>query len=451
VEAFGDTVYALATPDVPGPRAVVRISGRLAVGAARKVTRRADSSAAGDWLALASGEVPCEVWEFRAPRSSTGEDVAEIHLPGSPELVTQLGVALNALGCVPAPAGEFSRRAYLNGKLDLAAVEAVMALVSSGDAAGARRACAALRGAVGERARSLRDAAERLCARIEMCFDFDDDSTGGGREERSALATEAEDLAAEMRELASSSAGRSTSRGRVVLCGPVNAGKSTIFNALVGGRRAAVSAEAGTTRDCVSADADLAWTPVTLVDTAGFKAADGEIEGLALLAGTDAAREADLVLVVADCAGNGMGAAARDVARIGLERDRLLLVRSKADERGNLEIAADLPEVFAGLPQIVVCAPRGSGMPELREAVSSRLRIGAASEAPVVSARGAALFATASENLSRAAESLQGEPAMLDAAGDLARAALANVREYLGEGADASILDHIFSHFCIGK
>ncbi|HVE83463.1 MAG TPA: GTPase, partial [Myxococcales bacterium] len=298
------TIAAIATGPAPGGIGIIRISGPLALEAARAVApdlpvevepRRAHVTrlCGRDGSLLDEGLV---LW-FPAPHSYTGEEVAELHAHGSPRLLELLlGEVLRDDRLRLASPGEFSRRAYLNGRMDLARAEAVADLVAAESEAAARAAAASLRGALSERVQALRRPLLELHADLEGVLSFPDEAEGAdeGTERRvRALAREAEDLARAV------GAGQLVRRGaKVALFGPVNAGKSTLFNRLVGSARALVHPEPGTTRDVLEARVELGGVAVTWQDTAGLRAAEGAVEALGVEQARRAVREADLAVLV---------------------------------------------------------------------------------------------------------------------------------------------------------
>ena len=380
------------------------------------------------------------------PRSYTGEDVAEVSCHGNPLLVERLLRAFQAQGARPAQAGEFTRRAFLNGRMDLTRAEAVLQAIAATSPAGLDVARAGLDGRVAARAEALRDALVDLAAELEAALDYpgedllvDSDAALAAR-----LATVAESASAAV---ATFRAGQLAVEGaKVALVGPVNAGKSSVFNALLGRARALVSPHAGTTRDVVESALVLDAARVVLYDTAGER--EGEVAdpieaaGLALAAAM--VREADLVLLVlpGHAPLDALGAAL--LARTA-DRPRIVVVT-----HGDLPRRLDLPGDAGATAEIAI--PTGAGVDALRAALPTALRGEDPGEvaAIVASQRQRDAYARLGAHASAAAA------ALVDGAG--AAVAVERVYEALGAldaltGRDTreAVLDRLFARFCIGK
>lgn len=435
------TIAAIATGPAPGGIGIIRLSGPLALEAARAVApdlpsevepRRAhvtrlcgrDGSLLDEGLAL---------W-FPAPHSYTGEEVVELHAHGSPRLLELLlREVLRDDRLRLASPGEFSRRAYLNGRMDLARAEAVADLVAAESEAAARAAAASLRGALSERVQALRRPLLELHADLEGVLNFPDEAEDAdeGTERRvRALAREAEELARAVGE------GQLVRRGaKVALFGPVNAGKSTLFNRLAGSARALVHPEPGTTRDVLEARVELGGVAVTWLDTAGLRAAEGAVEALGVEQARRAVREANLaVLVVPPEAAEG--------SRRGWLEEAgptpVLEVRGKADLPGPAKAA------------LAVSGQTGEGVESLTAEVRRRL-VGEGVVAGVLAAseRQVAALRLASEALRRAAAAV--EVSTLEVVSGELGMALDALGQVTGESATEALLDEVFRRFCVGK
>ncbi|MBM4367230.1 MAG: tRNA modification GTPase [Deltaproteobacteria bacterium] len=418
----GEVIAACITAWGHAAVAVVRASGREVRAAvepvtgplppprhARHVRLRDDDGVFDDGL----------VTYFPGPRSYTGEDVVEISCHGNPLIVERL---LRALRARPAHPGEFTRRAFLNGRLDLTRAEAVMATIAATSRRGLDLARAGLDGAVAREVESLRDALVDVAAELEAILDypgedllFDDDA--GLRARMLAVADRAGGLAASQR------AGRVAVEGaRVVLAGPVNAGKSSLFNALLGRERAIVSPEPGTTRDVVEATLQLEGARLVLVDTAGERDSSGEIEARGIAMGRAEQQAADLVI---RCVPPGAHAAAGDE----------LLVYTFGD--------------LAPREGLSVSSRTGEGLDALRAAILSRLGVDDLGAGAVIhSARQAECLARVATHAREAAIALSDAgPA---AAVERLYAAVEALDDTVG-GAREDVLDRLFSRFCVGK
>ena len=391
---------------------------------------------------------------MRAPRSYTGEDVAEIHGHGGHAVLAALLAAVLAQGARLATAGEFTRRAFLAGKIDLSQAEAVSLLIGARDRHTLRVAQALRRGVLGKQIDEARRIIVDELAEIEGALDFPDDtidqpeSASPAERSRRLLA-----LAAGLK-----SASRFTRPLGVVpevwLVGQVNAGKSSLLNALVGYERALVHDEPGTTRDAVEVELDLDQNRlVKLVDTAGEREDASELEqrGQAIARGRREA--ATLALCVFDAKLGWRPAdetLSDELVRAGL---RVLRVANKSDlARSNASEAVE------------VSARTGAGLAALRERITAMLREDDDEVAPVASARQAEAVRTAAERIERAAAALTGsdsrvgtpevaapEVAAPEVAAIELRRALHALGQVTGETVDESVLDAIFSRFCIGK
>jgi tRNA modification GTPase len=431
VTSTGETIAAVATPRGPGGISVVRLSGpdALALAAAmvgrrelppRRLVRGIARDRAGDRI----DEVL--VVAMPSPASFTGEDVAEIHGHGGTVNAGRLLREVLDRGARLAEPGEFTRRAVEHGKLDLAAAEGLLGVIEAGSERAWRVAQAQLGGALSERVATLRARATALVAEVEACVDFPDE----GLEFLAVqdVATVAGALAADCAALAGSfRLGRALRDGvEVALIGPVNAGKSSLFNALVGKERALVAPEPGTTRDYVEARVEWDGVAVTLIDTAGERDTVGEVERRGIELGRERAGAAD-VRVWVDEAGQGDGTT--------------LVVRSKADLGGATPVGA-----------IATSARTGAGLDELRARILAAA--GAASDGDdlviVTSERQRALLDRAAAAFGRAAAALTSRlPAELVAVD--AREGLAALASLTGEDAGEDVLDALFARFCIGK
>ncbi len=406
--ADADTIVAVATPPGAGLRAVVRLSGP-------------------DALAIASG-LPGAVL-LRGPRTSTREDVAEIHLPSSPPLVRRLLDSVLRRGARPARPGEFTLRAFLSGRIDLAQAEAVEQLISAEGEEERRAAVDQLQGAFSSRVRAIEDQVLDLGADAEAAIDFADQDIEVLPVEEARRRAEQARAALEL--LLAECASRRILEVRpvVALCGRPNAGKSSLFNALTGGR-AIVTDVPGTTRDVLASDVEMG-VPVRLLDTAGIQEAHGP-DGDAVRRARAAVETADLVLLVVDATESG---AREDL----LPRGRPgILVRSKCD----LAPAA-------GPSGVDTSARTGQGLDELRRTVGRLLSEGSPGARFRLDLRQKALLHEAREALARSVGGALGL-GMEFVALDL-RAALDSLGGVTGRNVEEGLLDRIFSRFCLGK
>lgn len=369
------------------------------------------------------------------PRSYTGEDVVELQLHGGAlSLSKSLAVCVLA-GARRAEAGEFTRRAFLRGRMDLTRAQAVADIVGARTERALDAARDLLRGRLYEVAMEARDAILMIRAELEVNIDFVDEEVPLVDPE--GLASRAEGLAEHLEELAATyGSGRLVRQGaRVVLTGAPNAGKSSLFNALLGSDRAIVTEFAGTTRDTVEEAIDVQGIPVVLVDTAGLRETPDQIEAAGIERTQAAIATADLIVHVEDPTGPG-GSAPQ------FEGTPWVIVASKADLHGT-RVVADA---------IQVSARDGSGLSQLRDAIARRLGVGEMSQGALVIAHERhheALVATARALRTAASGLMASSPPELVAV-DVSDAtdALASL---VGLTTIEDVLDRLFSSFCIGK
>ena len=446
MEPARDTIAALATPSGPAQRGVIRVSGPKASELVHATLRgtRAFSPAEARRLLLGTfddgrGEQPVMVLWMRAPRSFTREDVAEFHLPGSPPLLACALGRLLALGARAARPGEFTRRAFLNGRLDLSRVEGILALTEAATAEEHRAAVLLLSGGLDARLATLREALLDVLTLTEASLDFDETETGHVPvgELRAALAQ----AASALETARGFEAARLPASGlpRVVLVGAPNAGNSALFNALTRGR-ALVSPLPGTTRDALSGRWELEGGACLLIDGPGLESGAEPAARKAQALFELARRSADLVLWVVD------GSAAMEAEP---PERAALLVLTKAD----LEARAGGPRAST-LPRVSVSALRSTGLEELRERVGRLLFLHSGPEghssAVLLGARNLEALAQVEQGLGEAFSLLEGGFG-LDLLAEAVRGALRALDELSGRATPEHVLDRIFARFCLGK
>ena len=440
-----DTIVAIATAPGAGGVGIVRLSGPRAKAVAEIVAGKALAPRTAHYatFADAAGDTIDEgiALYFKAPASYTGEDVVELQAHGSPVLLCQLVARCIELGARQAQAGEFSERAFLNGKLDLAQAEAVADMIAAGDIQAARAARRSLDGVFSHRVEALMDAVLAIRVHVEAAIDFADEplDTLGGKALREKLDLVIEHVKGLQRE---AERGRKLRDGlHVVLVGPPNAGKSSLLNALAGSERAIVTDVAGTTRDLLRESIRIDGVELTLVDTAGLREAGDAIEAEGIRRARGELERADLALVVLDARAPdaGRAAVAADLAGV----PHVLWLHNKADLLPSPPRAGDAD-------RIAISARTGLGLDELHRRLLALSAAGDAGEG-AFSARARHVQA-----LARTAEQLAGARAELGFERlELAAEALAQAHSALGEiggrlSADG-LLGHIFGSFCIGK
>jgi tRNA modification GTPase len=448
-----DPITALATPPGRSALAVIRLSGQGAFDIAARVipTFRRDPPREARLAAFRDGSgelIDRGIYlVFPGPRSETGEDMVEFHSHGGHLVPRRLLAAVEAAGARPAHPGEFTRRAVQNGKLDLLQAEAVGDLVDAEVPAQGRGALRQMEGALSRRIGELRSALVELLALLAYDVDFPEEDDGIISRERIEAARA--DVANRIgRLLATAPLAERVRRGAlVVLAGPPNAGKSSLFNALLGTARALVTEIPGTTRDAIEAPADFLGWPVRLVDTAGLGETSDRIDALGQQMSRRYVEGADLVLYCRE-AGTGedgeSGDATRFSRRPGLAPQRLLEIRTKDDLA---------PE--AGDPAAVrVSALTGEGLDRLKRAVAERLFAGGIALADLEPALTRERHRVA---LTRAAEALASAQPELARAGDPVLAAhhvqeaVRALDSLIGVVDVEEVLDRVFAAFCVGK
>ena len=467
-----DTIIAIATAPGPGAVGIVRLSGPEAQALAGALFRSPHAGFSGlkprrlhhGSLVDASGRVLDEalVAVMPGPGSFTGEDVAEFHCHGGPAVLRAVLEELLARGARLARPGEFTLRAFLGGKLDLTQAEAVAETIAAPTRAALHLAQLKLSGALSQRIADLRGALESLRARLCLAVDFPDEDVeclplSALRQEALAVAAGVERL------LAGVERARAWREGVLaVLAGRVNAGKSSLLNALVGRRRALVSEVPGTTRDYLEEQLDLSGLLVRLVDTAGLRGPDGpEALDPVEAQGQDLSREfmgrAEAVLYVIDAA-QPLHQVDR-AALAGLAPGRSLVLLNKCDLPASRECGQEAEDAAKalGLDSVRVSARTGEGLEELCAGLREKLldgRTGACAEpdpdevAP--NARQAAVLRQAqAELVALADDALAGLP--YDILGVRLEAACRLLSELTGEITPDGVLEGIFATFCLGK
>ena len=439
-----DTIVAIATAPGAGGVGIVRLSGPRATTIGEQVCGRSLRPRVAEYARFrdAAGETLDDgiALRFIAPASFTGEDVVELQGHGGPVLLRALVARCVALGARQARPGEFSERAFLNGKLDLAQAEAIADLIAATDDRAARAARRALDGALSRQVEALMARLLAIRVHVEAAIDFADeplDTLGGAalRDQLEATRTALSRLQADAER------GRKLRDGlHVVLVGPPNAGKSSLLNALAGSERAIVTDIAGTTRDVLQETIRLDGVELTLVDTAGLRAADDAIEAEGIRRARGELARADLALAVVDARDPGVGRAALAPDLVGVPQ--VLWLHNKVDllpappvlDEDGLAISARTGAGLATLHQRLVALAGGEA---------------AADGAFTARARHVDALARAADWLRQAADELAWERL------ELAAEALVRAHDALGEiggRVDAdSLLGHIFASFCIGK
>ena len=438
------TIYAPATAAGRAGIAVIRVSGPAAGAAARALggslpaPRRAHL---GDIKDPQSGELLDRgllLW-FPAPASFTGEDVLELHLHGGRAVMAGVLAALAQIdGCRPAEPGEFTRRAFDHGKLDLTEVEGLADLVAAETAAQRRQALRQLGGALSARTEEWRARLMRMLAHLEADIDFSDEPLPPDLAAAAAQGLRA--LAAEIAAcLKDEGRGERLRLGlHIAILGAPNVGKSSVLNALARREAAIVSARAGTTRDVIELDLDLAGYPVTLADTAGLREAADEIEAEGIRRARQRAERTDLKLIVLDAM--RLPEIPSEVRAV-IDADAILVANK-------IDLARPASDRIGAHRLWLLSARSGEGLAELEQELARRaaslLETGA--DPHLTRARHRAAL----EECLAALERAQGEPAPELRAEDV-RLAMRALGRLAGRVDVEDLLDLIFREFCIGK
>lgn len=430
------TIVAVATPSGRGAIGVVRVSGPRALEVLRRLApsaRPRDRRAHLTRLEL-DGQVVDEalVLSFPAPASFTGEHVVELQTHGAPELLRLLlQGALAVPGVRLAQPGEFTRRALANGRVDLTRAEAIIDLIEAQSPQQVRSAAARLTGQLQALLDRLYQPLLSLSAALEAALDFPDESDGVEAELGPPLAA----CLDHARALESQAAvGSQLNRTfQVVLYGPVNAGKSTLFNRLVGEARALVDNEPGTTRDAVEGVVQLGGRLVSLVDTAGLRDAPGRVESMGIARTRELLQGADLAVLLLP---PDAGADELERWRAEVDRDRRVDVQGKSD----LGSPSVVPLAVSGLG--------GAGVDDLRAALEARLKP-LPTDAGLATERHLDDLRTTRAALERALTALHTEP--LEVVAGEVSIALSAVGQLLGLDTSTDRVNALFSRFCIGK
>ena len=451
-----DTIAALSTPAAPAGLGVLRISGDDAIAVADRVFRAVSGkplAALGGWRAafghVADGEGvidECVALVFRAPHSYTGENTVELSLHGGVYLLRRTLRALFAAGARPAEAGEFTRRAFENGKLDLSGAEAVMSLIAADGRLAAKTALAAKEGSVFRRLDGVKAALLATAAQFSAFVDYpDDDIPALSDEALSATLADAEKTLAAL--LADFDAGRVLREGiDTVIVGSPNVGKSTLMNLLAGCERSIVTPIAGTTRDIVEETVRLGEVTLRLSDTAGLRDTGDAVEAIGVEKARRRMEHAALVLAVFD---GSKPLTAEDRALLSsLQNETAIAVINKTD----IPAAIETEEIAAAVPVVPLSAKTGDGVEQLKAAVEKVTGV-CRLQADTVLLQ-TERQRTCAENALTAVREAQNAVAIgmtPDAVSVCIDDAIAAILSLTGERTTEAVVDEVFHRFCVGK
>lgn len=446
-----DTIAAQATAAGEGGVAIVRVSGADCEAVVSRVFQAKNGKPLANRVltygcVMENGEIADEAMAvlMRAPHSYTRENVAEIHCHGSQALVRKILMLLMAAGARMAEPGEFTYRAFMNGRIDLAQAEGVMRMIRAGSERAMRSAVRQMEGGVSAFVRTARAEITSLLAAMAAAIDFPDEV----EETQTALevTTSCKAIAARLEAACDARAGRIEDEGlRVVLCGRPNAGKSSLLNALLGGERAIVTDIPGTTRDTLTEAMQIGGVRVLLTDTAGLRETGDAVERIGVERAKKALSEADVRALVLD--GASPLTEEDKAALFGLAPQ--LIILSKGDLTPVLT-ADEVRAAFGDVPTVAVCAPRGEGMEALKEALAAFVPKDGAESSALSQARHVEAARRACAALSDAVAALSDGMPLDVAAVDLS-AALDALGEITGETMSEKVIDEVFAKFCVGK
>ena len=439
-----DTIAAVATAAGEGGIAIVRVSGERAEEILKSVwtpaggkSRLQHAQMRYGYVKDAGGETIDEVMAvlFRAPKSYTREDVAEIHCHGGRICASSVLSRVLEMGARAAEPGEFTYRAFLNGRVDLSQAEAVMSLIGAGSQAARRASVRQLKGGVSARIGRARESLVKLMALIDAATDFPDEVDAPAAAEE--VSSAARRIALELQNSADARAARLLREGAsVVIAGRPNVGKSSVMNAILSAERAIVTDIPGTTRDVLTESVEIGGVRFSLSDTAGIRETGDAVEKIGVARAKEALKNADCVLLVLSA------------GEPETEEDRLLL--SEADERYVICYnKCDLTD-RRDRPGLYVSARTGEGIELLTAKIQKAAGAADASEDQMTLPRHIECARRAITALNRACESIASSVPLDFAANDL-REALDALGDITGETMNESVIDRVFTDFCVGK
>lgn len=452
-----DTIAAIATPHGRGGIAIVRVSGPQALTVAKTLTNITPKTRQAYFKQFKlNNEVIDEgvLLYFASPNSYTGEDVIELQGHGgniAPQRV--LNAVLSIDGVRQAEPGEFTKRAFLNNKMDLTAAEAVEDLISAGSQSAAKAALASLEGAFSDNLNSLSEQITNFRVRLEACLDFPEEHEDFFESGKTDLAlNDIEQLASKTLKIANQGV-KLNEGARIVLAGAPNAGKSSLLNALAGSDKAIVTNIPGTTRDVLTAQIEIEGVPVVITDTAGIRdTPSDEIEAIGIKKAIEELKKADLVIFMLD--GSTVPTDAletlKKVKEFETNENRILVVVSKSDKCTCDEVKELLSkEPFKSFNQITSSTKNEDGLDELKKKLANLLQIMPVEGMFIARRRHLTELENSYKHIKNAIEIIKTGDLVLCA--QEIKEAQDHLGEITGKVTSDDILGKIFSTFCIGK
>jgi tRNA modification GTPase len=450
-----DTITAIATPPGVGGIGIIRLSGDRALPIAKSVIRGLPDKPQIESYKLFRGKAyghhsnPIDTVlasYMPAPTSYTGEDVVEINSHGNALILNQITKALIKAGARVAEKGEFTKRAYLNGKIDLTKAEAVLDLITAKTESARQIAYNQLEGGLAERVRAIKDQVVEIVARIEAEIDFPEDVTGVGQEEIIKISKKI--IRQIERLLKTADEGRIIREGiKVVIAGRTNVGKSTLMNRLLGEERVIVTETPGTTRDTIEEEIDMAGRKYILIDTAGIREARQKAEKMGVEKAKREISEAGLILLVID----GSSAIKKDDLSLlkATQNIRRMIIFNKHD----LPKKVNYTQIAMKEEWCQVSALTGEGVERLKQRIGRIYRTNKRQREDgwvCINGRHQQALERAKTGMLRAAEACQEKQPKGLIAVDL-KEAIKGLGEISGEEAAEEIIKTIFERFCVGK
>lgn len=454
---MSDTIAALSTPLAPGGIGVIRISGERAIEIADRVIKTTSGKplsglkgyTAAHGKAYGEGEVldECVALVFRAPRSYTGEDTVEISCHGGVYVTSRVLRAVFNAGARPAEGGEFTKRAFLNGKMDLSEAEAVMSLISARGEGGMKAALTALDGALSKKIDAYCNILVAAAANMAAWVDYPDDEIP--ELDFDVLEESLNEVYCGIKELLGRfDAGKAITDGvETAIVGKPNVGKSALMNMLSGFRRSIVTDIAGTTRDVVEETVRVGRVILNLADTAGIRESDDTVESIGVEMAKDRIEKAGLILAVFDVS-RGLDESDEEILELCRGREVIGII-NKTD----LPCRADVEKIKKALGEVVfISALKGDGEAELSEAIEKTLgtdRIDT-SQAMLTTERQRRSAEKALGCIREAIDAVRMGMTM-DAVNVCIDSAIEQLLELTGKKAREAVVDEVFSRFCVGK